>query len=118
MRTARTGLLSQTLAGMVLAAIFIRELVISSVIVVRTAFAPQVDVRSAIVAVPLDLETRLGVTIVANLVSLTPGTTSLHTSEDGRVLYVHALDALDEDAVINAIKTSFEKWVRRMEGMA
>lgn len=118
MTNPRSGLLSRFLAGMALAAIFIRELVLSSIIVARTAFAPQVDVRPAIVAVPLDLETRLGVAIVANLVSLTPGTTSLHTSEDGKILYVHALDALDEDAVISAIKTSFEKWVRRMEGMA
>lgn len=109
---------SRIWAGIVLTAIFIRELVLSSIIVAHTAFARQVDVLPAIVAVPLDLKTKLGVTIVANLVSLTPGTTSLHTSEDGKTLYVHALDALDEEAVVDAIKTSFEKWVRRMEGVA
>jgi multicomponent Na+:H+ antiporter subunit E len=105
-------------AAIVLSAIFLRELVRSSIIVARTAFARNLDLRPAIVAVPLDLRTDLGVAIVANLVSLTPGTTSLHTSADGRTLYVHALDALDESEVVEAIKTSFEKWVRRMEGGA
>lgn len=116
MTTKRSGLIKRIAAGVVLSAIFVRELVLSSFIVARTAFARDLNVQPAIVAVPLDLRTDLGVAIVANLVSLTPGTTSLHTSTDGKILYVHALDVLDEDEVVSAIKTSFEKWVRRMEG--
>jgi len=99
-------------------AIFVRELVLSSIIMARTAFAREINVQPAIVAVPLDLRTELGVAIVANLVSLTPGTTSLHTSPDGKTLYIHAMDTLDEADVVATIKTSFEKWVRRMEGAA
>lgn len=116
MTTKRSGLVPRIAAGLVLSAIFVRELALSSVIVARTAFTRDLNVQPAIVAVPLDLRTDLGVAIVANLVSLTPGTTSLHTSADGKILYVHALDVLDEDEVVSAIKTSFEKWVRRMEG--
>lgn len=118
MTPTSSSILSRSWAALVLAAIFLRELIRSSVIVARTAFTRNLDLRPAIVAVPLDLRTDLGVAIVANLVSLTPGTTSLHTSADGRTLYVHALDVLDENEAVNAIKTSFEKWVRRMEGGA
>lgn len=118
MSAKRSGLISRGFAGLVLILIFVRELVKSSVAVARTAFARKIDVEPAIVAVPLDLKTDLGVAIVANLVSLTPGTTSLHTSEDGRTLFVHALDALDADAVVSDIKNSFEKWVLKMEDTA
>lgn len=114
----RAGFLSRAWAALVLAAIFIRELILSSIVVARTAFAREIDVMPAIVAVPLDLRTDMGVAFVANLVSLTPGTTSLHTSEDGKILYVHALDVRDEAEVVSAIKTTFEKWVRRVEGEA
>lgn len=118
MTTSRSNLLSRIWAAFVLSLIFLRELVLSSVLVVRTAFARTIAVSPAIVAVPLDLRTDWGVTMVANLVSLTPGTTALHTSEDGRTLYVHALDALDEDAVVTSIKNSFERWVLKVEGSA
>lgn len=116
MSDQRAGLLPRLWAAFVLALIFVRELVLSSVLVVRAAFARNIEVMPAIIAVPLDLKTDLGVALVANLVSLTPGTTSLHTSKDGKILYVHALDAVDDEAVINSIKTSFEKWVRKVEG--
>jgi multicomponent Na+:H+ antiporter subunit E len=116
MSDQRAGFLSRAWAAFVLALIFIRELALSSILVARTAFARNIDVRPAIIAVPLDLKTDLGVALVANLVSLTPGTTSLHTSQDGKILYVHALDAMDDEAVIASIKNAFEHWVRKLEG--
>jgi multicomponent Na+:H+ antiporter subunit E len=46
------------------------------------------------VAVPLDIETDSDaeITLLANLISLTPGTLSLDLSPDRRTLYVHAMD--------------------------
>lgn len=116
MSAQRAGLLSRTTAAFVLGLIFVRELTLSSVLVARTAFARNIDIAPAIIAMPLDLRTDFGVALVANLVSLTPGTTSLHTSKDGKILYVHALDAVDDEAVIASIKNTFEKWVRKVEG--
>ena len=118
MTTSRVGLFSRIGAALVLALIFLRELTLSSILVARTVFARRIEVTPAIIAVPLDLRTDMGVALVANLVSLTPGTTSLHTSEDGRTLYVHALDAMDEEAVVASIKNSFERWVSKVEGTA
>lgn len=118
MTKPRLGLFSRIGAALVLALIFLRELILSSVLVARAVFARRIEVASVIIAVPFDLRTDMGVTLVANLVSLTPGTTSLHTSEDGRTLYVHVLDAVDEEAVVASIKNSFERWVLRVEGAA
>jgi len=52
----------------------------------------------AVIAVPLDAKTEGEIALVANLISLTPGTLTLDISSDHRVLYIHVmyLDDLDE----------------------
>ncbi|RUT28350.1 sodium:proton antiporter [Arsenicitalea aurantiaca] len=103
-------------AALVLAVIFIYELVISSITVAKTVLAREPQLAPAIIAVPIALKTDLGIATVANMVSLTPGTTSLHVSEDRKILYVHALDAPSRDAAVEAIKTTFERRVKEVEG--
>lgn len=103
-------------AAFVLSLIFMRELWLSSVSVAKAAFAREVAVHPGIIAVPVELKTDLGVAMVANLISLTPGTTSLHTSPDRKLLYVHCLDVAEDEEVIAGIKTNFEYWVREVEG--
>lgn len=107
---------SRLWAALVLALIFVRELMLSSIAVARAAFAREVRVSPAIVAVPVALRTDLGVATVANLISLTPGTTSLHVSADGAVIYVHCLDAASDEAVVADVRSNFERWVREVEG--
>ena len=68
--------------------------------------------RPAIVAVPLDIEDPLQITVLANLISLTPGTLSLDVSPDGKTLYVHDMFVDDPDETRREIKTGFERLVR------
>lgn len=49
--------------------------------------------------------------LVANLISLTPGTLSLDLSDDKRVLYVHVMFLDDIDATRQQIKRGLEKRV-------
>ncbi len=99
-----------------LAAIFLRELVVSSVAVARSVLGARSAPASAIIAVPIELRTAAGVTTLANCVSLTPGTTSLHVSEDMTTLYIHVLDAPSEDEVIASVKSTFEARIKEIEG--
>lgn len=110
------SLLSRALDCVVLGAVFQRELVLSSVAVARAAFARKPQTSSAIIAMPITLRTDLGIAVLANLVTLTPGTCSLHVSDDRRTLFIHALDAADAASVIAGIRTSFEDRIRRIEG--
>lgn len=104
------------LDSLVLGGIFFYELWLSSVSVARAAFARQPRTASAIIAVPLDLHTDLGIAVLANLVTLTPGTCSLHISDDRRTLYVHALNAASPEQAIASIKQTFESRIARIEG--
>ena len=47
--------------------------------------------RPGILALPLEARTDAEITILANLISLTPGTLSLDVSSDRTVLFVHAM---------------------------
>lgn len=111
-----TVLLRRIAQSLVLGVVFIRELVLSSIAVARQVLGDREALSPAILAVPLDLRTRVGATTLANCVSLTPGTTSLHVSEDLSTLYVHVLDAPVPDDVVQGIKDTFETRIKEIEG--
>lgn len=99
-------------AWLALAWLFLRELVMSVKEVVLTVLRPARASRSGIVAVPLELRSEGGITLLANMITLTPGTTSLHVSEDRRVLFVHVMNLADE--TVAQIKSGFEQRVRKV----
>jgi multicomponent Na+:H+ antiporter subunit E len=67
--------------------------------------------RSRFVEVPLDVQSDLGIIMVANLITLTPGTLSVDVSADRRTLLVHGLIVDDPEALIADIKSGLEKRV-------
>jgi multicomponent Na+:H+ antiporter subunit E len=94
-----------------LAIYFHYELVVSSLRVLWDVVTPPIYSRPGIIAVPIEAKTDLEILLLANLVSLTPGTLSLDISEDRRVLYVHAMFADDPEEVRRAIKDGMERRV-------
>ena len=62
---------------------------------------------------PLDARTDVEIALLANLITLTPGSVSLDLSEDGRVLYVHAMyiDGGDVEAYRRSVKEGLERRV-------
>ncbi|MCM2504242.1 Na+/H+ antiporter subunit E [Aureimonas altamirensis] len=109
------SLVSRIAAGSELFIVFFRELITSSWAVARAAFARDPATRSAIVAVPITLKTDLGIATLANMITLTPGTCSLHVSDDRKWIYVHALDAPDPEGLVSGIVSTFEARIRRVE---
>jgi len=91
--------------------LFLYELIVSSLAVLWDIFTPQHRARPAIIDMPLDVKSDVGILLVTNLISLTPGTLSIDVSEDRSTLRVHAMFAEDPDAVSHALKSGMEKWV-------
>jgi multicomponent Na+:H+ antiporter subunit E len=106
--------MTRLLAALDLAVVFLRELALSAWSVIRLVMSRAPQPQPAIIAVPLDVRSDLGITLFANLVTLTPGTTSVHVSDDRRTLFVHAIDAGDEAAAIASMKEVFERRVMRV----
>jgi multicomponent Na+:H+ antiporter subunit E len=84
---------------------FAWQLVVSNVVVAREILTPRDRVRSGIVAVPVPACSDLVITIVANAITLTPGTLTLEVWRDPATLYVHVLHLDDLDEVRRDIRT-------------
>lgn len=72
------------------------------------------DIKPGIIAIPLDVKSDAGITVLANLITLTPGTVSLDVSTDRRTIYIHCIDVQDADAVRDDIKQNFERRVMEL----
>lgn len=90
---------------------FLYELVVSSIQVVWDVMTPSQKAKPGIISVPLDVKGEMGILLVTNLISLTPGTLSLDVTEDCKTLYIHAMFADDPDAIRAQIKNGMERWV-------
>ena len=90
---------------------FIVELILSNLRVLWDVITPGHISRPGIVGVPLDAETDLEILLVANMISLTPGTLSVDLSEDNRILYVHVMFLDDPDRFRKNIKDGLEQRV-------
>ncbi|MBB4051085.1 multicomponent Na+:H+ antiporter subunit E [Devosia subaequoris] len=99
-----------------LAALFLYELVVSAVRVAIVVLRPDLSnaVRPAIIAVPLTVKSDAEITLLANMITLTPGTLSVDVAADKSVLYVHALSMTTKDAMIADIANGFEKKIHEV----
>ncbi len=94
-----------------LLAYFFMELILSNLRVLWDVVTPRHISRPGIVGVPLSAETEMEILLVANLISLTPGTLSIDLSEDRRTLYVHVMFLDDPDRFRQGIKDGVERRV-------
>lgn len=90
--------------GMVLLDIAMANLVVARLILGK----PQ-SLRPAFVAVPLNLQSDLAISLLASTITLTPGTMSALLSADRKTLLVHALDVDDSAALVASIKQRYEQ---------
>ena len=92
-----------------LAGLFVAEPWLSALRVARDTLSPRMTFRPAIVAMPLAIKTETEIMLLANLISLTPGTLSIDVSTDRSTLYIHAMNVDDPDALRAEIRDGFER---------
>ncbi|WP_407946724.1 Na+/H+ antiporter subunit E [Pararhizobium mangrovi] len=103
------GYLSRTWRLLILALLFLYELAMSAYSVAKLVLSPRMDLKPGIFAYPLRLEGDFEITLLANLITLTPGTLSVDVSDDCKTLYVHAIDCSDPEAARRDIAEGFER---------
>ncbi|WP_028309813.1 Na+/H+ antiporter subunit E [Desulfitibacter alkalitolerans] len=103
-------------AVLVLLVIFIKELIIANFIVIAQVLRPRLNIKPGIIAYPTELETGAQVTILANMISLTPGTLSMEVSPDNKIIYIHVFHIDDEESIVKGIKENFEYRIKEVAG--
>ena len=93
-----------------LALLFFYELLLSSIRVAALVMSPNLKakLKPGIIAFPLTAKSDVEITLLANLITLTPGTLSVDISQDQTKLYVHAISVPDKQALIDDIAKGFE----------
>lgn len=108
---ARLGRLSLLLK---LAALLLYDIVIANVTVAIQVLGRESRLRPVFIWVPLDLTNIHGISALASVITLTPGTVSAALSADRSHLLVHCLSAEDPQAMIDEIKQRYEAPLREV----
>lgn len=88
---------------------FLYEVIVANLQVAYEVMTPNLYVKPGIIRIPLDVETNVEISLLANLITLTPGTLSIDVSDDKKALYVHSMYVEDKDKFIRDIKNGFER---------
>lgn len=88
---------------------FFYELFVANLKVAYDILTPKHRMEPSIIAVPLTVDKDFEITILANLITLTPGTLSLDVSSNKKILYVHSMYVSDPKEFIDEIKNGFEQ---------
>ncbi|MEZ4598238.1 MAG: Na+/H+ antiporter subunit E [Syntrophotaleaceae bacterium] len=95
-------------------AFFLWEILLSALRIAFDVVTPVHHMRPAVLAIPLELESDLGITFLANVITLTPGTLSLDVSDDRKTLYIHAMYVDDPEKFKRDLKNKFEKPIKEL----
>ena len=98
--------------------IFPWELIKANWDMAKRALSPKLRINPGIIRVPVDIPTEYGKTMLANSITLTPGTITVDIDErEGQTwYYIHWIDVVETDrtAAGDVIKGRMEKWIRRV----
>ena len=108
---ADSGYFKRVLTILRLLAFFLKALFVSNLRVLWDVVTPSHISRPGIIRLPLDARTDLEIMLVANLISLTPGTLSVDLSQAPRQLYVHVMFLNNPDATCRELKEGLEQRV-------
>jgi len=96
--------------------VFLIELIKSNLDVARRVLTPSLPINPGIVKTKTVLKSKMGRMILANSITLTPGTLTVDIKDD--TLYIHWIDVCceDIDKATNAIVEKFEKHLVKIYG--
>lgn len=84
------------------------DIIVSNITVARIVLSPRSNPQPAWVLVTLDLTHPMAITLLATIITTTPGTVSCIVDEQRRLILVHALDCTDPAGMARDIKQRYE----------
>lgn len=89
--------------------VVLHDIVKANIDVALRILGPESRIHSTYVWVPVDIQSAQGLVVFAGIITMTPGTLSCEISPDRRWLLVHCFHAEDTAAVVDEVKTRYEK---------
>ena len=96
--------------------VFVWELVLANLNVARLVFSPRIDIRPGIVEIKTRLKSPLGRMVLANAITLTPGTLVVDIRDDSLFIHWINVTATDPVAATQEVAGRFEKYLKVIYG--
>jgi multicomponent K+:H+ antiporter subunit E len=97
-----------------LAGVVLLDIVLANIDVARRVLGPESRIHPGYVRVPLALHDPRAITVLASIITLTPGTLSAALEDGGRTLLVHCFHLDDPEAIVSSIKSRYEAPLARI----
>ncbi|KAA1042553.1 Na+/H+ antiporter subunit E [Macrococcus equipercicus] len=94
--------------------IFIIELVKANVQVFKIVLSKEIDISPAFFAYPTELTKDWEISLLSQMITLTPGTVVVAVSNDRKTLYIHAINFSNLEDEIEGIRSSFEAAIKEV----
>jgi multicomponent Na+:H+ antiporter subunit E len=96
--------------------VFLWEMLKANIEVAYRVVHPRLPINPGIVKVRTSLQSDIAITLLANSITLTPGTMSVDVDKDSAILYVHWIDVRSPDMELatRIIVERFEKILRKI----
>lgn len=111
-------ILNHIFTGLLYLPLFIVEIFSASFRLALQVFQPRPKLKPAIVALPLEVSTPTAMTMLAIMVTLTPGTLALDLDPKQRLLYIHWVDVTTTNKELYKDKEAsigdMELWAKRI----
>jgi multicomponent K+:H+ antiporter subunit E len=92
-----------------LALVVMGDIVTSNITVAKLVLGPMARPQPAWIRVPLQLQHTTAISLLASIITTTPGTVSSTVDEEHRYILVHALDCSDAAQMVADIKQRYER---------
>ncbi len=100
--------------GIELLLFFLYDVLRANLRMAATILSPRMRLKPAVVAVPLILKSEAAITLLANMMTLTPGTLSLDISTDRQRLYLHTVWLEDADDFRRQLVEGYERRLKEL----
>jgi multicomponent Na+:H+ antiporter subunit E len=88
---------------------FVWELLKANMRVAMDIITPKNYMMPGLIRIPLEARSDIEISLLANIISLTPGSLCVDVSEDKKTMYVHAMYVDDAEDFRREIKEGFER---------
>ena len=110
--------LDRVIAFIIYIPVFFIELLKANISMAKICLAKKIEIKPVIIKIPTSLKEKGSLTLLANSITLTPGTISVDIVEEDKenYLYIHWIDVgtAKEEEFSEIIKGKFEPYIRRI----
>lgn len=111
-KDTKINLLSLVVKHLKFTPVFLKNLIKSNIAVAKIVLSPKMKINTGVVKLTTQLEDEYDKLLLANAITLTPGTITLELNDN--TLYVHVLNmkSMERDVLQKEIVDEMEKWLR------